>query len=319
MKTKLSEINIALSSKVSLLICSSSFEYRWYQIAKNLSTEKLSNIVVLQKSKELDCWEHGINEIIKVHGDKYEILDMSSPNPADLWRNLATNLLPKIQNQKEATLIDITTLTHELVVFLVSLIKSNNLSSKVILAYSGASAYLTSKDKTNWWLSRGVKNIRSILGFPGVIRPSRKSHLMILVGFETERAKELITQYEPSSISLGIGIEPYSQEFFEKNSWYREQLEIFIQSIGSTIKNVSEFTFSCSDFESAKEAILEEASKFSDKNITIAPMNTKVSTVAAASAAIENDALKLCYVEPIEYNKEFYSSPGDTLTIIKLS
>ena len=47
-------------------------------------------------------------------------------------------------------------------------------------------------------------------------------------------------------------------------------------------------------------------------------MNTKVSTVAAASAALENETLKLCYVEPMEYNKEFYSTPGETLTLIYL-
>ena len=44
-------------------------------------------------------------------------------------------------------------------------------------------------------------------------------------------------------------------------------------------------------------------------------MNTKVSTVVAA---LENQALKICYVEPIEYNKEFYSTPGETLTLIEL-
>jgi hypothetical protein len=318
MKTKLSEINSTLSSDLSLLVCSSSFEMRWYQIAKNISADKLRHIAILQKSMESNVWDCGIKEIEKVHGKKYEIIITEGLAPVELWKKLCNELIPLIKNQELTTLIDITTLTHEVVIFIVSLINANELSSKVILAYAGASAYFVSENKSDWWLSRGVKEIRSILGFPGLIRPSKKPHLIILVGFETERAKELIVQYEPSSISLGIGVEPYNQEFLEKNNWFKEQLQIFISSIGNSVKHVSEFEFSCSDYESAKKTILLEASKFEDYNITIAPMNTKVSTVAAASAALENETLKLCYVEPMEYNKEFYSTPGDTLTLIKI-
>lgn len=317
MKTKISEINGALSSKVSLLICSGSFEERWYQIAKHIKTDNLATILILQRGYEGPSWEKGIIELNELHKDKARILDIPC-KPMELWKFFSLEILPLIKEQEFLTLIDITTLTHETVVMFVSLIKTEGLSKKVILAYAGAKAYFISDDKADWWLSRGVRDIRSILGFPGLIRPSKKSHLIILVGFETERAKELIIQFEPISISLGIGIDPYSQEFYEKNNWFKEQLEIFIDSVGGSVKAISEFQFSCSDFDSAKSAILSEASKFSDFNITIAPMNTKVSTVAAACAAMENEALKLCYVEPLEYNKEYYSSPGDSLTIIKI-
>lgn len=317
MKNNVTEINDALSSKVSLLICSSSFEERWYQIAKNINTDNLVNILILHRGHDGPAWVKGIDKLNELHKDKSKMLDIPC-KPMDLWKFFSLEVVPLIEKQDFLTLIDITTLTHETVVMFVSLIKTEGLSEKVVLAYAGAKAYFVSDDKADWWLSRGVKDIRSILGFPGLIRPSKKSHLIILVGFETERAKELIVQYEPVSISLGIGIDPYSQEFYEKNNWFKEQLQIFIDSVGGSAKAVSEFQFSCSDFESAKSAILSEASKFSDSNITIAPMNTKVSTVAAACAAIENEALKLCYVEPMEYNKEYYSSPGDSLTIIKI-
>lgn len=48
-------------------------------------------------------------------------------------------------------------------------------------------------------------------------------------------------------------------------------------------------------------------------------MNTKVSTVATALAAITNESIKICYAEPVEYNQLGYSSPGDSLTIMNLS
>lgn len=318
MKAKITEINDVLPSEVSLLICSSSFEERWYQIAKNINTEKLSHILILQKGNESPAWDKGIKEINYLHKDKSKLFNISCISPTELWKTLSLEIIPLIKRQPLLTLIDITTLTHETVMMFVTLINGEGLSKKVCLAYAGAQAYFVSDDISNWWLSRGVKDIRSVLGFPGLIRPSKKSHLIILVGFETERAKELIVQYEPVSISLGLGVEPYSQEFFTQNNWFKDQLSEFIKSIGNSVREVSEFQFSCSDCQSAKDAILLEASKFSDFNITIAPMNTKVSTVAAASAAIDNESIKLCYVEPFEYNIKYYSTPGETLTIIHI-
>ncbi|KDE41404.1 hypothetical protein ADINL_0084 [Nitrincola lacisaponensis] len=317
MKTKLSEINKSIP-EVSLVICSSSFERRWFQITKNLSPKSLDLIVILQKSIENPAWKEGITAIKSIHGDIYQALDIEKLSPKHTWIKFVQEIVPLIKKQDNLTLIDITTFTHETVAFFTSMIKLYKLESKVRFAYAGASSYMTSNEERDWWLSRGVKDIRSILGFPGVIRPSQGSHLIILVGFEIERAKELIIQYEPSSISLGIGTDAYSQDFFEKNNWYRNQIQSFIETVNTTIKNVSKFEFSCSDPISAKNSILAEANKFNNFNITLAPMNTKVSTIAAASAALENEDLKLCYVEPLEYNRTYYSTPGDTLTLIHL-
>lgn len=317
MKTNLSALKDCLHD-ISLVICSSSFESRWFQITKSLDSTHLEQILILQRSLEEPAWGEGIDEIQSAHGNKHRIIDIDLLEPSAIWKKLISDVLPLIQRQEKLTLVDVTTLSHEAVVFFVSLIQLNGLSSKVKFAYAGASAYLTSNNEKDWWLSRGVKDIRSILGFPGIIRPSQSSHLMILVGFEVERAKQLILRYEPSSISLGIGVQPYSQEFLEKNNWYMKQIESFIETVGITVKQVSQFQFSCSDSQAAKESILEEANKFRCQNITVAPMNTKVSTIAAARAAIENDNLKLCYVEPLEYNKQYYSSPSDTVTLIDL-
>ena len=55
------------------------------------------------------------------------------------------------------------------------------------------------------WLSKGVKEIRSVLGFPGEILPSRKNHLIVLTGYEYERAKTIIDILQPYSLALGFG------------------------------------------------------------------------------------------------------------------
>jgi len=318
MKINISDINSNLTSGIGLLVCSSSFEERWYKVAESLSDDNLNKIIILQKSLELEVWNKGIASLRELHGNIDNIVHIEDLAPAELWKKIVIEVVPSIESESGVVLIDITTFTHEVVLLLLALLKDKGLLNKVVFAYSGAGEYCTSEGLSEKWLSRGVKDIRSVLGYPGVIRPSKKSHLIILVGFETERAKELVAQYEPTSISLGIGNDPYNNEFQETNIWHKEQLERFVASIENSRMRISEFNFSCSDPMGAKNAILEEAGKFNDLNITIAPMNTKVSTVAAGLAAFDDERLKLCYVEPAEYNKRYYSLPGECATLIQL-
>lgn len=318
MKIDLTNLNSNISTEIGTLVCSSSFEDRWYKIAEHIDPDHLNKILILQKNIELTIWNKGINIIQQTHGDISSTVEINDLSPAELWRTISSSIIPAIEQEPKITLVDITTFSHEVVLFFVALLEEKNLKRKVILAYAGASAYCTSSDPNEKWLSRGVKDIRSVLGFPGIIRPSKKSHLIILVGFETERAKELIVQYEPYSISLGTGIEPYNKDFHTTNTWHKKQLEDFVKTIECSRINISEFNFSCSDPISAKNSILIEAHKYDDLNITVAPMNTKVSTVGAGMAAIKEERLKLCYVEPSEYNKKTYSSPSNNATLIYL-
>jgi hypothetical protein len=47
-------------------------------------------------------------------------------------------------------------------------------------------------------------------------------------------------------------------------------------------------------------------------------LNTKLSTVGVALAAIENPEIQICYAEPEEYNTDGYSKPGKEVTVISL-
>lgn len=319
MKIKMQEISTTLHNDYSLFICSSSFEARWFSAIANLSDNYFNTSIVLHKGCEELNWADGYNHLLRTTINQPKILNIKYYSPSDLWDTYTKDVLIECQNTDKKILVDITTFTHESLLILTYMLYVTNTLDKSTFIYSSAGEYFIGPDKNDRWLSRGVKSIRSVLGFPGLIRPSKSSHLIILVGFKIERAKELITQYEPSSISLGIGVSPYSDEFSKKNIEYRSLLENFIRNYESSRMEISEFTFSCSDPLIAKKNILDEVEKFNEKNITISPMNTKVSTVATALAAITNESIKICYAEPVEYNQLGYSSPGDSLTIMNLS
>ena len=51
-------------------------------------------------------------------------------------------------------------------------------------------------------------------------------------------------------------------------------------------------------------------------NNILAPMNTKLSTIACALASLECLPLQICYAQPLQYNYENYSKAGNTCYLI---
>ncbi|MDZ7639060.1 MAG: hypothetical protein U5J83_12570 [Bryobacterales bacterium] len=55
------------------------------------------------------------------------------------------------------------------------------------------------------WLCKGIKDIRSVLGYPGLMIPSRAVHLIVLIGFQGRGTIQIVDAYEPQFLSLGCG------------------------------------------------------------------------------------------------------------------
>lgn len=316
MNINIAKLTDKISSEYDLFVCSSGFEDRWYSIASSLINNPITRFVVLVQSDEDPSKSGGLEHLKSYENAEIEEISIHQLNPIDLWKVIASEIVSKIENEKSKVLIDLTSMRAECIHFFVAQLSDKGVRGKVSFVYCGAGAYLTGINEEDRWLTRGVKDIRSVLSYPGIMKPSRKAHLIILTGFDLDKAKELILHYEPASISLGIGLEPYAEEFLEINRTYEQQVEAFIRGLSSKSLVVSKFEFYSSDANKTKECILEEARKFSQSNITVAPMNTKVSTFGASLAASENEEIKLCYVEPLEYNRENYSKAGSVVSFV---
>ena len=155
--------------------------------------------------------------------------------------------------------------------------------------------------------------MRSVLGFPGELVPSRKSHLIVLVGFQDERALSLIRQCEPFRVSLGLADEnePATQPHQATNVARFSRLK-------SILDQVEEFQFKGYDAEATASILQEQIAGAPDLNTIIAPMNTKISTVGAASLALRDSTIQLCYAQPNSYNYQNYSVPDDDYYLFQL-
>ena len=157
--------------------------------------------------------------------------------------------------------------------------------------------------------------MRSIIGYPGEMNPEKIIHLIILVGFEHERAKAIIEQVEPTIISIGYGAKEKSirEEHYVVNKHFENLVYESIAVYG----NVNEFKFSCEDSIMTKEAIIKEIEKGKHQNVIIAPMNTKISSLGASMVGDEMREVRIIYLEPRQYNVNRYSVPDDRFYVIR--
>ena len=173
-------------------------------------------------------------------------------------------------------------------------------------AYTGAKDYSVGEKHQDKWLTKGVGEIRSVLGYSGIVIPSRKIHLIVLLGFESERAMKLIDAYEPSVTSVGLG------EAKDSISKHHHKVNLgFYNALKEVYGNSHEFQFSCVDPLSTMRTVQEQVEKFPDHNVVLAPMNNKISTIGVALSAIANESIQICYAHANQYNYEGYSTPGE--------
>ena len=220
---------------------------------------------------------------------------------------------------KTELIIDITTFTHEMLLVLFRLLRlllSSEQAKRVKYLYTSAEEYSIGDDVDSKWLSKGVTGVRTVLGYPGSSLPSRKTHLIVIVGYEHERAAKLIAMLEPNSISLGFG--KSGNATTDKNKDANEHYHRLVQRVASSYAMVHNFEIFCNDPLQTAKAIINESHRFRNRNTILAPMNNKLSTMGSALAVFASERIQVCYASVLEYNYGRYSAPGSSCYLIEL-
>ncbi len=300
----------ALGGQVDVFICCGSYEARCRTVADALDPAGVGVAVVAQNSNLASYVSENVKYLQARFAARVVEAAMDSTRPLVTGDALGKALMDVRRASEQRYLVDITTFTHESLLMLVRLLSMYvKRGNSVLFVYTSAAEYSVGATDENKWLSKGVEDIRSVLGYPGEILPSYPTHLIVLVGYEHERAARLIEAFEPNFISLGYG-EPGTATN-PKHQKANEHFHRLVKSIAGVYGNVSDFVFSCCDPWNAEQAILQCADSRAEHNIIIAPMNTKISTIGAALAAMGRDSIQLCYAQALQYNYKKYSVPGD--------
>lgn len=303
---QLSELAIHIGSNpIDLFVCSASFESRCISVPQQIKALGPKQSVVAFTIEIAGIAKTNREVILSHLGSNSELMPLSMSNPIVSADSIAKVLGPLLQSKPLSIVIDVTTFTRESLLIMLRFIHDNALSGSVVeFVYSHAEEYSIGDEVHEKWLSKGIQEVRSVLGFPGDLLPSRRNHLIVLVGFEDERALSLIRECEPSMISLGIADETESGTTPHQPTNAHK-----LNRLVSSLDSVQHFTFKGYDANATKEIVRDQMRTGEGLNTIIAPMNTKVSTVGVAMLAIEDDSVQICYAQPNIYNYERYSRP----------
>lgn len=310
LKKRLDELNIFLPDKVGF-ICFASFESRCLSIPRVIDQNKIVKTWVLRNNYGRTAETNQINfGVIKEIFQNSEGIEFSLKR-SDKIADLIYAVIKELKALKiEKVVVDISTFTHEVLLILIrALYISRNDFNKVLFLYNGAGRY-------SEWLSKGCKDIRNVVGYPGYWNPAYKYHLIVLSGFEQERIAGLVEILEPDSLSLGVCSDSTNDNHNDTIQQYRKQFDDWARNL-QVLKKYERFDFSCIDIEETIRNIENIINSNNEMNYILAPLNTKLSTVAAGIVALRNETIQLCYPIPEAYNIE-YALPSENVTIVDL-
>lgn len=308
-KVPLNEINNELPKKFSY-IGFASFEKRCLSLCKAIEKSRMKKVYILKNSDATanELCQARYAEIEKECHDISSI-PVSLEKPAITTSNIV-ELIKQIQSDNEKRLVvDISTFTHEILAILIFvLFHFKEAFDELVFLYNGAVSYEP-------WLSKGCKEVRNVIGYPGRFRQNKRQHLIILTGFEHERATRLVEMLEPDKLSLGYGVDPTELTHSDTMSEKKKEFNSWIANIQGM--DCITFDFSCTQIQKTINVLVKLIKEYRDYNNIIVPLNTKLSTIATALVGIMNDEVQICYPIPEVYNPA-YSEPSENVTLIDM-
>lgn len=297
-------------------ICFSSFEERCLSIPSVLSgyinqAYMLRNIEMIGKQHNEENSKK-IKELIK----GVEEIHVDIRSPITIVSAVARIIRYLIEKKEREIVVDITAFTHEALLILLRLLFDNyQYFQDVIFLYNGAKNYSYGDTTEKMWLSRGCRNVRNVFGYPGKIDPMKKNHLIVLTGYEMERATRTIELLAPDKLTLGTGNEPTEAEHGKVMDFFKDKFDDWKKNYTEATKEP--YIFSCSDVEQTTKLLIETTDSKKD-NYLIVPLNTKLSTISIGVAALKNQNIRVCYGIPEIYNMNNYSEPSENVIIVSM-
>lgn len=285
---------------IDLFICSSGFEERSTKLALSLDSDMIANSMIFHLDDTYNVSFLNLNKIQqKIQNLKIvEYPKNNSLKTFDLFYAVFKEFNEEIGNKKIKVVIDISTFTREILLILMKVITIERFSNfEKIIVYTPNESY--SNDETNFWMTKGIREIRSIIGYSGLHSPSKKLLLLILNGFEEERTENIIECFEPAKLVIGkpdiagsinLNLNAIACSKFEEVKLKHQNLI------------VQEFDFSCTDIQITILALNKIIEENEDYNIVISPLNNKISTIATAIVGLKNDDIQICYASANQYN-----------------
>ena len=307
-KISLPSLSSSISNPIDLVITCASFEDRCLSASLVLPERQIASAIIFF-IEEFSSFSSANRSKLRSHfKDKGQEVSLFHNNP----RRTADKIIDTLDSSFsdcQNILVDISTFTRESLLILIKALEQNKQPhQKFQLVYTCA-------ENTSTNLSYNPIELRSVMGYMGEMKPAMPLHLVIMLGFEYERAQQVIDEYEPDYISIGCGssTESISNDLYELNVEFKERLiSIYTDNV------IDQFVHSLVDPFNTEAELARIIDQKTGCNTAIVPLNNKISTVGAALLAIKRPEIQICYTQMGEYNIENYSKASNQCYVINL-
>ena len=291
----------------SIFLTCISFEDRSISLLKS-NFDKINKIYAFSLNN-YNKTEENFKVVSDIYEEKLERVILDITDPIQTYK-MISNITKFCGSTKNEIIVDITTFTHETLLILMQSLKKSG-CTKVHYVYVGADEYSIGDSYDAKWLSKGCKEIRNVLGYAGKMIPSKQTCLVMLTGFEIERAMGAIFDLDAELVYIGNGLKESSHVTGKKHvdtmSYFRE----LYGSLLSTREGVKFFEFSPKDIVDVYKKLQTIIDATPNYNHIIVPLNTKISSLAVGLYALQNRDVQVSYSLPETYNVNAYSTAGD--------
>jgi hypothetical protein len=151
------------------------------------------------------------------------------------------------------------------------------------------------------YLSAGVKKVLTLPNFSGIYTPGYSPLLIILLGFEPIRARGILNLFQPSR-KIGITGIPSRADLNWRRDLARDMYSNFFGDQDRMIE-CSEFVYT--ECYNLLEELYKEYAQ--TNNITVAPLGSKMQTLAVLLFLEKHPDVQLLLSIPIKYDPRRYS------------
>lgn len=286
------------------LLTFGSWEPRFFLGAKHLCSGGTISRVIVPFAEEYAEWTQqnrsDLRNLVEDNGAAYSDFPISIGRSIDEWRVLSQEI-PKLLGSERDVVLDISTGPREAIWYILHVLTA--LGCNVSWRY-----YRPAPNSYADWLSRNAQTPRVLLKRSGVALPGRKTCIVALAGFDTERLAQLIEKFEPGCCLVGRQTgKQFGNEL--RNTGFDS---VFIRQ-----RQITVFDFDCYD---ASDAALEKllakipTTIWRNFNVIGASLGPKPSAVTMFKLSEVHPEMGLVYVPSGEYNRD-YSSGIDLSTV----
>lgn len=242
-----------------------------------------------------------IFEKLKNQKDRISLIETSYINSLELVKQFNQFIKNnKINLENHEIHLDISTFNRQNLLTMLYLLRHKN-------GINNITCYYTIPKETNEKISKCARNYSTIPLLGGKQSIDKNKLLLLLVGFEFDRARYLWEKVEPSKTIIAIGDKPTDNRFLSINKKVVSGLKEMI--------NCEEINISAKDPFVAQQDIENIIRKYrKNYNIVIAPMNTKIQTLGLYLAWEKYPDIQIVYSCPEKFSEWLTKGINRTVT-----